>query len=487
MANPLWKGSQVIAALASNLGQGSEKISTDWVANGVSIDTRDLKPGDIFVALPGDNVDGHDYVEAAFEAGAAAALVRPDFVAHKLGAKAIILPVVDVLGALEALGRAARARSQAHIIAVTGSVGKTSVKETLAAALGKSGSVHASERSFNNHIGVPLSLARLSAEADYGVFELGMNHAGELTDLVDMVRPHCAIITTIGTAHIENFENMTALARAKAEMFSGLVEGGTAILPRDNEHYDTLKQSAGQCIGGQARLIDFSAEGNVQAQACTTQVKLHEACSCVTARILDQDVIYKIGTPGAHHVANSLAVLAAVQNAGADLALAALSLADHEGLSGRGRRYRLGEEDAAITLVDESYNANPTSMAAALKAMGLAPRLGRGRRIAVLGDMAELGKEAPALHAALAQNIEQADIDLVLTCGDLMMHLHNHLPPGRMGPHVGTADEVMEILNRDLRANDVVMVKGSNSSGMGKVVDALLASSAADIKKARVG
>ncbi len=480
MANPLWKGSQVIAALATHLV--GQDVPTDWVANGVSIDTRDLKPGDIFVALPGEHVDGHEYVEAAFEAGAAAAFVRPDFASESLPAKAVLLPVSDVLAALEALGRAARERSQAHIIAVTGSVGKTSVKETLSAALAKSGSVHASERSFNNHIGVPLSLARLSTEADFAVFELGMNHAGELTDLVDMVRPQCAIVTTIGTAHIENFENMTALARAKAEIFSGLVEGGAAILPRDNEYYDELKQGAGQ-----ARIIDFSAEGNAQAQAFTAQVKLHEACSCVTAHILAQEVIYKIGTPGAHHVANSLAVLAAVQNAGADLALAALSLADHEGLSGRGRRYAIGEVEAQITLIDESYNANPTSMAAALNTLGLAPRLGRGRRVAVLGDMAELGKDAPALHASLAENIEQADIDLVLTCGDLMMHLHNHLPPGRMGPHVGTPDEIMEILHRDLRANDVVMVKGSNSSGMGKVVDALLASSAAQIKQARVG
>ena len=482
MANPLWKGSQVIAALAAHLVEGSETLSRDWIANGVSIDTRDLKAGDIFVALPGENVDGHDYVEAAFAAGATAALVRPDFDSDKLSAKAVVLPVSDVLGALEALGRAARARSQAHIIGVTGSVGKTSVKETLAVALAKSGTVHASERSFNNHIGAPLSLARLSAEADFAVFELGMNHAGELTDLADMVRPHCAIITTIGTAHIENFADMTALARAKAEIFSGLVERGTAILPRDNAHYEALKQAAGK-----AHVIAFSAEGDPQAQAMTAQVKLHDTCSCVTAHILGQDVIYKIGTPGAHHVANSLAVLAAVQNAGADLALAALSLADHEGLSGRGRRYRLGEDEAAITLIDESYNANPTSMAAALKALGLAPRLGRGRRIAVLGDMAELGKDAPALHAALAQTIEQADIDLVLTCGELMVHLHNHLPPGRMGPHVGTTEEMMESLNRDLRANDVVMVKGSHSSGMGKLVDALLETSAAEIKKARVG
>ena len=463
----LWQGSEVIDALAAHLSDmPSSDWPTDWQANGVVIDTRDLNAGDIFVALPGEKVDGHDFVTRAFDLGAAAALVRADCQLPDMPEGAVLLPVDDVLAALETLGRAARARSKAHIIGVTGSVGKTSVKEALRAALAKSGAVHASEKSFNNHIGVPLTLARLPANADYAVFEMGMNHAGEIAALVDMVRPHSAIITTIGTAHIEHFPNMTALAKAKAEIIGGLEKDGLAILPADNEHYPVLAEAA---AAHGATIADFSAKGE-QAAAYVTKAKLHESCSCVTAMVSGHEVTYKIGAAGAHLIANSLAVLLAAEAAGADFALAALSLADNEGLSGRGQRFQLGTDEDPIALIDESYNANPTSMAAALTVLGLAPRLGRGRRIAVLGDMAELGDDAVTMHIALAENIEAADIDLVLTCGPLMRHLHNHLPPGRMGPHVDTPQEAAEILQRDMRANDVIMVKGSNASGMTDVV-----------------
>lgn len=463
----LWQGSEVIAALSAHLAINPD---ADWRANGVVIDTRDLKPGDIFVALPGERVDGHDFVTRAFDLGAAAALVRADYDLPDMPGGAIILAVDDVLAALESLGRAARARSRAHIIGVTGSVGKTSVKEALRSALAKSGSVHASEKSFNNHIGVPLTLARLPADVDYAVFEMGMNHAGEIAALVDMVRPHSAIITEIGTAHIEHFPNMTALAEAKAEIIGGLEKGGLAILPADNDYYPVLENAA-KAHG--ARIAGFSVnspDGNAKALAYVTNAKLHESCSCVTAIISEHEVTYKIGAAGAHLVANSLAILLAAEAAGADFALAALSLADNEGLSGRGQRFRLGTDEAPVALIDESYNANPTSMAAALTTLGLVPRLGRGRRIAVLGDMAELGDDAVNMHIAVAADIEAADIDLVLTCGPLMRHLHNHLPPGRMGPHVDTPTEAAEILQRDMRANDVIMVKGSNASGMADVV-----------------
>lgn len=459
----LWQGSEVIKALAAHLVQTP---AAKWVANGVAIDTRDLNAGDIFVALPGEKVDGHDFVTRAFDMGAAAAMVRADADMPDLPDNAVLLAVDDVLAALETLGRAARARSQAHIIGVTGSVGKTSVKEALRGALSKSGTVHASEKSFNNHIGVPLTLARLPANADFAVFEMGMNHAGEIAALVDMVRPHSAIITEIGTAHIEHFPSMTALAEAKAEIISGLPKDGLAILPADNAYYPVLAKAA-EAHG--ARIAGFSAKGN-KAAAYVSMAKLHERCSCVTAMVSGHEVTYKIGAAGAHLVANSLAVLLAVEAAGADFALAALSLADNEGLSGRGQRFQLGTDDAPIALIDESYNANPTSMAAALTTLGLVPRLGRGRRIAVLGDMAELGDDAVNMHIALGENIEIADIDLVLTCGPLMRHLHNHLPPGRMGPHVDTPQEAAEILQRDMRVNDVIMVKGSNASGMADVV-----------------
>ena len=459
----LWQGSEVIDALKAHL---MVTPNADWQANGVAIDTRDLTAGDIFVALPGERVDGHDFVTRAFDLGAIAALVRADTAMPDLPNNAILLAVDDVLAALEALGRAARARSHAHIIGVTGSVGKTSVKEALRAALSKSGSVHASEKSFNNHIGVPLTLARLPADVNYAVFEMGMNHAGEIAALVDMVRPHTAIITEIGRAHIEHFPNMTALAEAKAEIIGGLEKGGLAILPADNAYYSVLAETA-QAQG--AQIAGFSTKIDTTT-AYVTKVKLHDSCSCVTAMVSGHEVTYKIGAAGAHLVANSLAVLLAAEVAGADFALAALSLADNEGLSGRGQHFQLGTEDSPIALIDESYNANPTSMAAALTTLGLVPRLGRGRRIAVLGDMAELGDDTVNMHIALAEDIEAADIDLVLTCGNLMQHLHNHLPPGRMGPHVATPEEAAEILQRDMRANDVIMVKGSNASGMADVV-----------------
>ena len=475
MSRALWTGQEVMDALAEHVAEHMNEhtvgtLPTDWQANGIAIDTRDLSAGDIFVALPGEKADGHAFVAQAFEKGAAAALVATDFAADDVPQEAVLLRVPDVLAALETLGRAARTRSHAHITAITGSVGKTGVKSALAAALAKSGRVHASEKSLNNHIGVPLSLARMPAEAEFAVFELGMNHAGEIAALVDMVRPHCAIITTVGAAHIEHFADEAAIADAKAEIVNGLMPDGVAILPRDNQHYSRLAAAAHA-----HEIVDFSVDAEQGADVYAAQIHLHATCSCVTAHIGVQEVTFKIGTAGLHHVANSLAVLAAVQQAGADLALAALSLADNEGLSGRGQRHQLSREDGNITLIDESYNANPDSMAAALTTLGLAPRLGRGRRIAVLGDMAELGEDAAMLHATLAETVERNDIDLVVTCGPLMQHLHDHLPPGRMGPHLNDQDALVALLQRDLRGDDVVMVKGSNASGMGQVVDGLLA------------
>ena len=468
MRDVLWHGHEVLAALQPHL---TAQVQADWQAQGVAIDTRDLQAGDIFVALPGEKAHGHDYVAHAFKNGAVAALVGADFAAGDMDKDAVLLPVDDVLAALECLARAARKRSAAQIIAITGSVGKTGTKASLADALAKSGSVHAAERSFNNHIGVPLSLARLPQNAEYGVFELGMNHAGEIAALVDMVRPHCAIITTIAAAHIENFPSMEALAAAKAEILSGIEAGGSAVLPFDNAYFEMLQNRA---EAHDVHVVSFSAEGRDGADNRVNRAKLHATCSCVTAMIGAQPVTYKIGAPGIHLVANSLAVLSVVQLVGADLALAALSLAEHDGLAGRGARYRLGADEAPITLIDESYNANPTSMAAALETLGLVPRKGRGRRIAVLGDMAELGDDAPHLHAALADKTESADIDLVITCGALMQHLHNALPPGRIGAHADSHEAALNILRDELQNDDVVMIKGSNASRMGLVVEGLI-------------
>ena len=468
MRDVLWRGQDVVTALQAHL---TAAVSHDWHAQGIAIDTRDLLAGDIFVALPGEKAHGHDYVAQAFDNGAAAALVGADFDKTGLDNRAVLLPVDDVLAALGSLARAARKRSAAQIIAITGSVGKTGTKASLANALAKSGKTHAAERSFNNHIGVPLSLARLPQDAAYGVFELGMNHAGEIAALVNMVRPHCAIITTIAAAHIENFDSMDALAAAKAEILTGIEAGGSAVLPFDNGYFDMLRQ---QAEARALKIIGFSTEGHEAADNYVSRAKLHSACSCVTAMLGSQAVTYKVGAPGIHLVANSLAVLSAVQLVGGDLALAALSLAEYDGLAGRGARYRLGADDAPITLIDESYNANPTSMAAAMATLGLAPRKGRGRRIAVLGDMAELGDDAAHLHAALADNTESADIDLVITCGALMKNLHDALPPGRMGAHADNHQTALSILRNEVQDNDVVMVKGSNASRMGLVVDGLV-------------
>ena len=471
----IWTGDAIADALADFLAAPlSAELQQNLTVRGVSIDTRSLKNGDLFIALPGEQADGHDYVAAALQAGAAAALVEHGRDIKNLSASDNLIVVRDVMSALEVLALAARARSTAYIIAVTGSVGKTSVKESLRHALEKSGAVHASEKSYNNHIGVPLSLARMPENCQYAVFEIGMNHAGEIDALVKMVQPHCAIITEIGTAHIEHFDTMEDLARAKAEIFSGVIAGGAAILPAASPYLDLLKAQAAACQID--NIVTFGSADSVNAgvQALAEKVKLHPSCSCVSAKILADQVTYKVGMSGAHHVQNSLAVLAGVSLAGADLALAALSLADHDGLVGRGERHYLHAEDGQYVLVDESYNANPTSMAAALTTLGLAPRNGRGRRIAVLGDMAELGDQAVDMHIQLADIIAEAEIDQVLTYGPLSHHLHEHLPADCMAYHANSLADMTHHLLRDMRAGDVVMVKGSNASGMGAVVDALV-------------
>ncbi|MEC8578236.1 MAG: UDP-N-acetylmuramoyl-tripeptide--D-alanyl-D-alanine ligase, partial [Pseudomonadota bacterium] len=414
-----------------------------------------------------------------FAAGATAALVCRGKI-DPMKAAGPLVEVDDVPAALEALAHAARARSGAYITAVTGSVGKTSVKEALRLALSKSGETFASEKSFNNHIGVPLSLARMPQDCAYGVFEIGMNHAGEIAALVEMVRPHTAIITHIGSAHIEHLGSEEAIARAKAEIFNDMandvVEGGTVIIPADNPHIDLLVELAE--ARGIADIRRFSTDEMAAASEpphiVASKIYLHETCSCVSGRIGDAEVTFKVGTPGAHHVSNSLAVLGAVQAAGADLALAALSLAEVEALSGRGRRHVLDVAGGPCVLIDESYNANPASMSAAIKALGLVPRLGQGRRIAVLGDMAELGEASKDLHMDIAGLMDTVDIDLVFSCGPQMAHMFAHLPPDRRGIHAPSTDALTNILQAEIHAGDVVMVKGSHASRMNRVVDALL-------------
>src|SRR5712692_9877076 len=353
---------------------------------GISIDTRTIGPGEAFFAIKGDNRDGHDFVQAALEAGAGLAVVAADKRA-RFPKDAPLLVVSDVLDGLRDLARAARARSQAKIVGVTGSVGKTGTKEALRLTLARQGETHASAASYNNHWGVPLSLARCRASARYAVFEMGMNHAGEIAPLTRLVRPQVAIITTVEPVHLEFFGKLEAIADAKAEIFLGLEPGGAAVINRDNPQFARLEKSAKQA--GVDRIVSFGE--HARADARLLKCSLQSENSTVQARIFGTDVTYKLGAPGRHLVLNSLAVLAAAVLAGADLALAALALADLQPASGRGSRVTLEMPGGKALLIDESYNANPASMRAALALLAHANAGPLGRRIAVLGDMLELG------------------------------------------------------------------------------------------------
>jgi UDP-N-acetylmuramoyl-tripeptide--D-alanyl-D-alanine ligase len=435
---------------------------------GISIDSRSIAKGEAFFAIQGDNRDGHDFVEAALKGGAGVAVVAR----HKraaLAADAPLLLVADVLEALRDLGRAARARSHAKVIGVTGSVGKTGTKEALRLALGADGETHASASSYNNHWGVPLSLARCPASAKYAVFEIGMNHAGEITPLTKMVCPHVAIVTAIEPVHLEYFGSLEKIADAKAEIFSGVEPGGTAVLNRDNGQYARLAAAAKQA--GVARIVSFGE--HAQADARLLRHSLQADSSTVQARILGADVTYKLGAPGKHLVLNSLGVLAAVSLVGADLALAALALDKLKVASGRGTRTILEMPGGNALLIDESYNANPASMRAAIALLGQAPIGKNGRRIAVLGDMLELGPQGAEMHRRLAEPIEAAAVDLVFCCGPLMHTLWEALPSGRRGGYAETAAALEPAVLDAIRGGDAVMVKGSLGSKMGPIVKAL--------------
>ncbi len=438
--------------------------------NGVSIDTRSIAPGDLFVALKGDSRDGHDFVVQALQAGAGAALVSrvtPEMEA----AGALIVVPDDVLKGLERLGRAARARSTAGIAAITGSVGKTSTKEMLRAALSACGATHASAASFNNHWGVPLTLARMPATARFGIFEIGMNHVGEITPLVAMVRPQVAVITNVAASHLGNFASLDEIAAAKAEIFTGVEKDGTAVLNRDSAHYEFLAAQAR--AQGIRHIVGFGM--HAEAAVRIEDLVLHTSCSCVTAAVMGERVMYKLGVPGEHMALNSLAVLATAKLLGADLARAALALAEATPAKGRGQQSKLTLPGGELLLIDESYNANPASMAAALALLGrVKPRHG-GRRIAVLGDMLELGRHSAELHAGLARPMDEQGIDVLYAAGPDMAHLFQAIPAGKRGVHAARAADLEAVLLASLRAGDVVMIKGSNGSRMGPLADAIRA------------
>ena len=462
-ATPLWTSKAMAEAMRAAINGALAEAVT-----GLSIDSRTIAPGEAYFAIKGDVHDGHDFVAAALKAGAALAVVETAQ-RDKFAPDAPLLVVEDVLAALVDLAHAARARMDAQVIAVTGSVGKTSTKEALRRVLGVQGETHASAASFNNHWGVPLSLARCPAAARFAVFEIGMNHAGEIEPLVRMVRPHVAVITTVEPVHLEFFAGIEAIADAKAEIFEGLEPGGAVVLNRDNSQFARLQRRAKKL--GIISIVSFGDDKKSDARLL--DLSLHSACSAVHADILGHDVTYKIGMPGRHMAMNSLAVLAAASLVGADLALAALSLSQIEPAAGRGARRALEIANGEATLIDESYNANPASMAAALSVLGRAAVGPHGRRIAVLGDMLELGPTSPALHRGLNDAVKANHIDLVYCCGPLMRNLWDALSTGKRGGYAGSAADLEAQVVAAIHAGDSIMIKGSLGSKMKTIVNAL--------------
>ncbi len=466
MSQPLWSYEAFLEATRGRpVGDQPRSIS------GISIDSRAVGEGEAFFAIRGDRFDGHDFTSMALAGGAATAVVAEERLAGLGHVTGSLTVVDDVLMALGALGIAARERSGARIAAITGSVGKTGTKEMLARALAPEGAVHYSPASFNNHWGVPLSLARMPLSARYGVFEIGMNHAGEIEVLTRLIRPHVALITTVEPVHLEFFDSVEGIARAKAEIFLGVEPGGAAILNRDNPHFDLLADAAR--AAGIERIVGFGE--HAQAEARLELVKLKPECSCVSANILGEQVSYKLGAPGRHIVQNSLGVLAAVALLGGDLARALLALADMAPPGGRGSRHLLRLQVGKALLIDESYNANPASMRAAIALLGQAQPGKHGRRIAVLGDMRELGEDAAALHAGLAEPLAEAKVDTVFLAGPLMEALNEALPKAKRGGYAEAADRLEPLLLDAIQPGDVIMIKGSNASRMGSLVATLKA------------
>ncbi len=439
----------------------------DWVAKGVSIDSRTVKPGDLFVALKGPRFDGHNFLRDALNQGAAAVMIhRPT---RELPDDAPVLRVADTMAGLESLAQAARRRSKARFVGITGSVGKTGSKEALKACLEVQAKTLASEGSLNNHWGVPLSLARMPQDADYGIFEMGMNHPGEIRALTHLVQPDVAVITNVEAAHVAYFESVTQIADAKAEIFEGLRPGGSAVLNRDNPFFPHLADCAMSL--GVERLISFGR--HPEADVRVVDFQLGPASTMARATIRGAVLDFSIGMAGAHWVINSLAVLAATLAVGADPVKAAGALARLTPLKGRGERHRIEMGFGEVEIIDDSYNANPTSMKAAFKVLQKAELGEGGRRIAILGDMLELGARAHVMHASLARAVTEAEIDLVFTCGPHMEALHHALPAHLRGGHASDSKTLVPLITASVGEGDVVLVKGSLGSRMALVVDAL--------------
>ncbi len=450
---PLWTASAVAKATGGTR-------HGDFAVTGVAFDSREVGPGNLFVALKGEATDGHRFIDKAFARGAAGAIVS-EATTHPH------VRVADTGAALDALARASRARSEAKIIGITGSVGKTGTKEALFAALDRAapGQAHRSVKSYNNHVGVPLSLARMPQGARFGVFEMGMNHPGELAALTRIVRPHVAIVTAIAPAHTAFFSGEAAIADAKGEIFAGLEPGGVAIIPYDSPHRNRLIAAA---TPNAASIVTFGIGEGADVRA--REVVSTSAGTLVSARLVDAELTFTIAPPGDHWVSNALAVLAAVEAVGGDLAAAGLALAEMAGLPGRGARLTADVRGGTATVIDESYNANPTSMKATLAVLGQTPAT---RRIAVLGEMRELGDGADAFHAGLAEPLRAANVDFALLVGPGMAALAKMLEGERDFAHVADAAAARETLFQRIAPGDAVLIKGSNAVGLARLVAAL--------------
>ncbi len=454
---PLWTGAAIAAATGGVL-------SAPFEADGVTFDSREVIGGELFVALTGEHDDGHRFVSSALDRGAAGLLVS-----QPVDAPHVLVP--HTMAALNALAVAARARTAATIIGVTGSVGKTGVKEALRLALGRTTPerVHASVKSYNNHTGVPLSLARMPAASRFGVLEMGMNHAGELTALTALVRPSIALITWVTSAHAEFFADEGAIADAKGEIFSGLESGGTAVIPYDNVHRDRLIAHAEPYAG---RIITFGLGEGADVRA--DDFALLPDCTTASADVFDERLIFKVGMAGRHWLNNALGVLAVVHAAGGDLALAGLALAELSELPGRGARRRVQRSEGTAVVIDESYNANPASMTAALGVLGGITPERRGRRLALLGAMGELGRGSDVFHAGLAPAIEAAGVARAVLVGAAMRPLADVLRLRTSTVLVDDAAAALTLIETELAADDVLLVKGSNNIKLATVVAGLI-------------
>lgn len=462
MSEPLWSWADLVAA------SGGTADGTAGEITGISIDTRTISDGDLFVALK-DQRDGHEFVAAAFQSGAAAALVSTSY--ERKPGDGALLRVEDTLRGLEAIARAARQRlsAQSKVIAVTGSVGKTGTKEMLRAACMPLGKTHAAEKSYNNHWGVPLTLARTPADTVYGIFEIGMNHAGEITPLVAMVEPDAAIVTTVAPVHLEFFDSVEDIAKAKAEIFSGLKPNGLAVINGDNAYAPILRDAA---KAASSRILTFGTDQ--ASDVCAIKHDVLENSVSVDVRFGDQQASFTVGVPGPHIAQNALGVYAVLAGLGLDVDRAMSALATVSATPGRGARIKVATPDGGEGLViDESYNANPASMRAALATLGALPRETYPRRIAVLGDMLELGGTSGALHRALKDAVLEAGVDFVFASGPNMRLLFEALPEECQGAWAEASHGVENALCAFVQGGDAVMIKGSLGSQMGRLVTAL--------------